>query len=225
MVALPDLSIVFAGLKYGLIGVVVFLAFYIYTKFKYILVVWDCTDKGGRKICDLGLARKIKPKDKTARFQRLLKRKDFIPAPEESAISVLMGGRFMVQYMKTIEEDYVPIEPPDAVSKSLSSFQSVDRQIYVMEEKDRIAKKHTWKQALLQLAPLMIMAMLIICGMIFFDRVAGPIVQIQDNQMARDREITGLIHEVNVLTENVYRLKQGQEPIDIPKNLNEEETT
>lgn len=219
-----SIQAIFPAIILIIVVALLFLIMFIYTQFRYILIVYNCSAEGTTKLVEFGLARKVSNKDGQIKLQRLMRRKDFIPLPDEASITIIKGGRFICNFWKTIEGSYIPIESPNAVGKQLDSFNQVDRQVYVMEEKARIARAQTWKQMLLQIAPLMILAIVIICFFVFFDRVAKPIIEIQQNQAQYQIESTKMIKEVNTLIENKYRLLSGQEPVNEPTELSSSET-
>lgn len=209
----------------------VFLLLYIYRKYRYFITIYHTSQYGTLKFTENGIARLYTPKNGGTRLQRLFERKDYLPLPDDKALSVMKSRRFHINYMRTVEGNYIPIHAPDAIGKDLNSFSELDRQMYINEEERRIAVKKSWKEQIIAIAPIIIMGVIIIMGMVFWQRIASPIIQIQEEQKSTIVEMTGyakqltaLTEQINILLENQYRISHGEDPVDMPKSLLVEES-
>lgn len=214
------------GLAMSLLKVVVpvmllFFIIYVVTTFKYILILRHIGQEGYVKYTEIGLARKVKDKNTTQfKLQRLFKRKDFIPIATERSNAIMKGGKHLIEYWVTEDGSYAPIPAPNDVdSDAIGGFDPVSRAQYVMNERSITKLTETWKQYALPIAALSIMGLVIVSGMIFYGKVAVPLIQQGQQNAATAQELTKLTTEINRLSVNVQRIQTGEIAVPPPQTI------
>ena len=192
------------------------------TKFKYILVIRSMGADGTIQRRDIGLARAVKDSKTGAyRLSRYFKRSDIIPMPPSGAVAPCMGSYKLVELYQTEAGEYGYIFPTLEVDEeqakviTKAEFRPAERAAYVenlKEAHDRNSK--SLLEVIAQIAPTLILALVIICGMLFYGKIANPLIQQAQVNTQMTMEINKLLKTYQNVKTNTVELEGDTIPAE-----------
>ena len=212
-----------AILKPAIVLALLFLLIVTVTQFKYILIIRHMNASGIVMRRELGLARVVKDKKSGAmKLQRYFKRKDIIPmAPSDTVVPCMSSYKLIEMYkMENGEYGYIypRLEVDEEARKVINTyeFRPAERSAYVEELKDANSRSENWKALILPIAALGSMVILILGMMLFYGKVADPLIK----QGQINAQTTA---EINKLLKTYQNIKTGTVELeeDTPPNYND----
>jgi hypothetical protein len=191
------------------------------TQFKYILIIRHMNAEGVVMRRELGLARCVKDKKSGAmKLQRYLKRSDIIPmAPSDTIVPCMSSYKLLEMYkMENGEYGYIypKLEVDEEARKVINNyeFRPAERSAYVEELKDANSRNENWKAMILPIAALGSMVILILGMMLFYGKVADPLIKQGQINAQTTAEINKLLKTYQNIKTGTVEL--GEEPVEIP---------
>lgn len=163
-------------------------------------------------------------------YWKLLKRKDIIPVPPAEAIDIIKPGakpRLFAEFSYSVENGYVPLhydvdtknfaekltmtKHGRIVDEPFQPFTSNQRSLYVMQlRKAEARKKKDLLERITQLATPLVLAVLVVSILIFWEDVAKPGKEMAQINVAMQESNRKMMETLNDISAQNARIVQAQ---------------
>lgn len=169
-------------------------------------------------------AKEVKTKEGVLKW-RLKKMRHHIPIPPKDAIHLTKRGKYSVEVYYTQEKEYKYIKDAGIDDNTIKGFKPLttqDREFYAneMREAERYRKKQLW-EIIEKLAPYMVMLMMFILFLVFYQDIAAPSIEMQNIAKSTVERVGQITDKQAIITDKMTAVIQNRQivpTVTIPQN-------